>query len=102
MVAEECWLREGSKSQLFRVRDIGVIVHKKTRGRVFGIAHSCGSFSLLAAQIGFWVRQVHPGKWKQASCHSNTQVGHIPFDNLQKTKRFAQMKMKNVTVIDCY
>lgn len=82
MVAEECWLREGSKSQLFRVSDIGVIVHKKTRGRVFGIAHSCGSFSLLAAQIGFWVRQVHPGKWKQASWLSATLIHKLDIYHL--------------------
>lgn len=40
MAGEECWLREGSKSQLFRVSDIGVIVCAKRPGRDFCKSHT--------------------------------------------------------------
>lgn len=67
-VAEECWLREGSKSQLLRVSDIGVIVCAKRPGGVIFVALTVMALSLfLLPRWASWVRQVHPGEWKQAS-----------------------------------
>lgn len=67
-VAEECWLREGSKSQLLRVSDIGVIVCAERPGGVIFVALTVVALSLFSLpRWASWVRQVHPGEWKQAS-----------------------------------
>lgn len=64
MAGEECWLREGSELQLFRVSNIGVIVCAKSLSHDICIAHSCGSSSPGASQVDLRVGQVHPPKKK--------------------------------------
>lgn len=49
---EECWPRGGGESQLFSVSDIGVIVCTERLGCEFSSAHSCGSSTRHAGQMG--------------------------------------------------